>query len=143
MENKPAQGLAMQTCARGEGTQAFKQGAYQHVHFHEAAERERASPACPRTASNVPKNLPSGIPNGLHGSRNGTPKPHINRPLVTPVFEVRKEASPKPSCRGVWPAKHALLGFPNPHTPLVQISKAGPGRKLEEAFVNEGWRKLS
>ena len=62
--------------------------------FHEAAERER--PPRPRTASNVPKNLPSGVPNGLHGTRNGTPKPDKNRPLVTPVFEARKEASPKP-----------------------------------------------
>ena len=26
-------------------------------------------------------------------------------------------------------------GFPLPHTPLVQISKAGPGRKLRAAFV--------
>ena len=37
------------------------------------------------------------------------PKRHRDRPLVTPVFEARKETSRKPSCCGVWPAKHGQI----------------------------------
>ena len=52
--------------------------------FHEAAERERP-PRAQEPLPTCPKTLSSGVPNGLHGTRNGTPKPHINRPLVTPA----------------------------------------------------------
>ena len=128
------------TCARGEGTKADKQGAYQHVHFFMM--RRSA------TGLRAPKN-------GLQRAQ----KPAIWRPKRPPRHPKRHpktghKQTPRDPCLGgpkgglpktllplglareTRPNLTTFGGFPLPHTPLVQISKAGPGRKLREAFVN-------
>ena len=86
--------------------------------------------------------------NGLRVPKNGfqrAQEPAIWRPKRLPRPpkwhpESAHKQTPRDPCfrgpKGGLPKTLLRWGLaPNPHTPLVQISKAGPGRKLEEAFV--------
>ena len=76
--------------------------------FHEAAEIERPPCAQERLPTCL-KQLPSGVPSSLHVTRNGTPNPHQNRPLIMPILKVRGVAFRKPFSGWVWPAKHCQI----------------------------------